>query len=131
MADYADDTQDDDTQQDDGSGAQALANAAPEDVDAHRNMIGEALQNLSDRGVDVEALAEKAGVSSADVNALDHDDLATMTQYIAQNHPQVMQEVTDRFPEAQGLLGMVLGGGNQGGGGGGFLGGLLSRFTGG
>ncbi len=127
----SDDYQQDDTQDDDATGAQALANAAPEDVDAHRNMIGEALQNLSDRGIDVESLAEKAGVSSADVDAMDHDDLATMTQYVAQHHPEVMQEVTDRFPQAQGLLGMVLGGSGGQSGGGGFLGGLLGRFTGG
>ena len=127
--DYSDQAQDGDA----STGAQALTEAAPHEVEAHRNMLGDALQSLSDKGIDVDALAEKAGVSSSDVDALNHDDLANLTQYVAQNHPEILQQVTDRYPAAQGLLGMVLGG-NQGGssgGSGGFLGGILGRFTGG
>ncbi len=133
--DDSDETSDDDSQDTDDSdtdttdtddtsdGAQALSDAAPQEVDAHRNMIGDALQQLSDRGIDVDELAEKAGVSSADVNELDHGDLAGITQYLAQNHPELMQEVSSRFPQAQGLLSSVLGG--SGGSG---LSGLLGRF---
>ena len=116
------DTSNVDDQQDDGS---AIAGAAPHEQDAHRNMIGEALKNLSDRGIDVDSLAEKAGVSSGDVNELEHGDLSTMTKYLAQNHPEALQSVAGRFPAAQGILSSVTGG--QGG----MFGGMLGKLFGG
>ncbi|BDI33078.1 hypothetical protein CCAX7_51290 [Capsulimonas corticalis] len=118
-----DNSQDDDSEdaQSDGDGAQALADAAPHEVDAHRNLIGDTLQHLSDQGIDVESLAERAGVDSADVNELTHGDLAGITQYIAQHHPEALQAVSDRYPAAQGILGAITGSG------GGFLGRLFGH----
>ena len=103
----------DDSAEDDATagGASALAGASGHEVAAHRNMLGDVMQNLSGSGIDVEALAERAGIDSADVDALSHDDLATLTQYVTQHHPDVVQEAAGRFPAAQGLLGMLSGGG--------------------
>lgn len=102
-------------QQDDASsndaGGEAIANAAPHEVDAHRNMIGDALQRLTDQGIDVESLAQRAGVDSADVNELTHGDLANITQYLTQHHPEALQAVSDRYPAAHGILGILTGGG--------------------
>ncbi len=100
----------------------AVANAHPDEVDAHRNMIGDVLSHLSDRGIDIDAIAEDAGVSSSDVQELTHGDLAGITQYLAQNHPELLQSVSDRYPAAQGILGAVTGGGG--------IGGILGRFLG-
>ena len=110
-----DDDQNDDSDYNDSSDnddpSTAIENASDDEVDAHRNMLGEVIQNLADNGVDVDELAEKAGIESADVDALSHDDLATLTQYVAQNHSDLVQNVSDRFPAAQGLLGAITGGG--------------------
>ena len=105
------DDSDDSGQSDDDSGAQTVANAAPHEAAAHRNMIGDALQRLSDQGIDVDSLAERAGVQSSDVDELSHGDLAGITQYIAQHHPEALQAVESRYPAAQGLLGALTGGG--------------------
>ncbi|HEY9791349.1 MAG TPA: hypothetical protein V6D22_13180 [Candidatus Obscuribacterales bacterium] len=83
-------------------------------VQARRNAIGEVLQRLSDKGIDVEGIAENAGVPTADVNALSHDDLISLTAYISQNHPEVLKNVSERFPALQGLIGMLEGGELQG-----------------
>ena len=116
---------DQDTTQDDSTGAQALAEASPQEVDAHRGILSGVLEQLSSRGIDVASLAEKAGVSTDDVNALSHDDLAGLTGYLAQHHPQELAGVASQFPQAQGLLGSLLGGAGGGGGLGGMLSGLL------
>ncbi|MGO8670010.1 MAG: hypothetical protein ACLQVD_01370 [Capsulimonadaceae bacterium] len=140
--DDEDDDEDDDQQQDDGSqddddsdiqdtggassydsgdaDSSAITNAAPHEQDAHRTMIGEVVQHLSDSGIDVDELAEKAGIESSDVEALTHDDLATLTQYVSQHHPELVQDVSTRYPAAQGILGALTGG----------MGGLLGKFFG-
>jgi hypothetical protein len=105
---------------------QAMDNAAPEEVDAHRNLIGEVLSQLEDRGVDTQAVADQAGVGTTDPNEMSPQNLIAMARTLAQQHPQVVQDVAQQFPEAQGLLNAVLGGGQ----GGGFLGGMLGRMFG-
>jgi len=118
--DQDDSSQDDDTSSDDSGGDSDDSGDSDSGVgsQAHRNFIGDALQHLSDRGIDVESLAEKAGVSSADVDNLTQDDLGQLTQYVQQNHPEALQAVSSRYPEAQGILSSL-------GGGGGFLGKLF------
>jgi len=108
------DKEDDDELSDAGA---AVANATPDEVEAHRGMLGEVLQNLADNGIDIDEIADDAGISTSDVDALGHDDLATLTQYVAQNHPEVLQNVSDRYPAAQGLLGTLTGGDGSGIGG--------------
>jgi len=120
-AEFSDDDQDDD--QDDSSQDDTSSDDSGGDSDdsgdsssgagsqAHRNFIGDALQHLSDRGIDVESLAEKAGVSSSDVNNLTQDDLGQLTQYVQQNHPEALQAVSSRYPQAQGILSSFGGGG--------------------
>ena len=119
-AEFSDDDQDrddDDQDQDDSD----QDNGDPDSgagSQTHRNFLGDALQHLSDRGIDVDSLAEKAGVDSADVDNLSQDDLSQLTQNVQQNHPDALQAVGDRYPQAQGILSSL-------GGGGGFLGKLF------
>lgn len=126
------DQYDDNDQTDDIQDAhEAVANAAPEEVDAHRNMLSEVFQTLEGQGVNTAALAGQAGASTADPCEMSHGDLISTTLALARQHPEVVQMVAQRFPQAQGLLNMVLSsGGAQGGGGGlgGMLGGLLGRL---
>ena len=116
----------DDTQED---ATQAVAQAAPEEVDAHRDLLSQALGHLGGQGVDVAGLLGQAGVGTTDPSQMSHGDLVSTTLALARAHPEVMQMVAARFPAAQGLLGSVLGaGGGQAAGDGGGLGGLLGRF---
>jgi len=117
--------------QDDGT--QALAQAAPEEVDAHRDMLSQALGMLGGQGVNVQSLLGQAGAGETNPSQMSHSDLVSTTMALAQQHPEVLAMVASRFPQAAGLIGMLTGG--QGGqnpqgaeGGGGMLGGLLGKF---
>ncbi len=126
-----DDYQDDDQAQGDtqGDATQAMAQAAPEDVDAHRGLLREVMGQLGGQGVNVQSLLGQAGVGATDPSQMSHGDLVATTMALAREHPEVVTEVANRFPAAGGLLNDVLGAGGQGGaGGGGMLGGLLGRF---
>jgi hypothetical protein len=116
---YGDEEDGDDT----ADSGTALDNAAPHEVEAHRGMLTEVMQNLQNNGIDVDEIADDAGISSSDIDSLSHEDLSTLTKYVAQNHPEVLHTVADRFPAAQGVLGAITGA--DGGGLGGFLGKLL------
>jgi len=109
---------------------EAEADAPVVDADTHRGVLAGVLDTLQQNGVDIDALAQRAGVATADVDALKHDDLMQLAQYVQQNHPEVLQMVAARIPAAQGLLGM-LGGGSGGDSGGGGIGGMIGRFLGG
>ena len=124
--DYQNDNQDDDQAQ--GDPTQVMAQAAPDEVDAHRSLLSEALGQLGGQGVNVQSLLGQAGVGTTDPSQMSHGDLAATTMALAQAHPEVMTEVANRFPEAGGLLNDVLSAGGQSGAGGGMLGGLLGRF---
>lgn len=113
------------------SGEEALAQAAPEQVDAHRGLLAEAMQMLQGQGVDAGAVASGAGAATTDPQQMSHGDMMSTTMALARQHPEVMQMVAQKFPAAQGLLGSVLGGGGAQAGGGGMLGGLLGKLTGG
>jgi hypothetical protein len=122
----ADDYDEQDGQQDDAE--QAVGQAAPEEVDAHRGLLGEAMSHLGGQGVDVEGLLGQAGVGTTDPSQMSHGDLVSSTLALARAHPEVMAQIAQRFPQAQGLLGSVLGGAGGGGQSGGMLGGLMGRL---
>jgi hypothetical protein len=103
--------------------ADAVRSATPEEDDAHRGMLGEVLGVLQGQGIDVNQLAQQYGLPHADVGNMSPEQLVQMTQKLAQEHPEIVSEVSQRFPMAQGLL-SALTGGDAGGG----LGGLLGRF---
>ena len=112
---------------------QAVAQAGPEEVDAHKDMLSEVLGHLGGQGVDVQGLLGQAGVGTTDPSQMSHSDLISTTLALARSHPEVVQMIAQRFPAAQGLLGSVLGSGAAQGAeaqadGGGMLGGLLGRF---
>lgn len=116
------------------TGEQALAQAAPEEVGAHQDFLSAALSRLGGQGGDVAGLLGQAGVGTFDPSQMSHGDLVATTLALARSHPEVVAMVAPRFPQAQGLLSSVLGGGqaaaggDQGGSQGGPLGGLLGRF---
>ncbi len=107
---------------------QALAGAAPQEVNAHRGVISEIFQTLQGQGVDTGTLAAQAGAGTANPAQMSHSDLINTTLTLAREHPELVQEVAQRFPEAQGVLNMVLNSGNPQSGGGGLLGGLLGHL---
>lgn len=121
----ADEYQEADQSQSDAT--QAIAQAAPQDVDAHRSLLSEAMGALSGQGIDVQSLLSQAGVGTTDPSQMSHSDLVSTTLALARAHPEVVTMVANRFPEAGGLLNDVLGASGQGGAGG-LLGGLLGRF---
>ena len=104
-----------------------LAQAAPEEIDAHKSFLQTALSELSGQGVNVSGLLGQAGVGTTDPNAMSHGDLLATTLALARQHPEVVAMVAARFPQAQGLLSSVLGTGT-GQPAGGALSGLLGRF---
>ena len=118
-------------------GVQLLQNANGEAVNAHKDLLSEALSQLSGQGMDLNQLAQMAGVGGTNVNALPPGDIVQLTQWVAINHPELLQMLAQQFPQAQGLLGLLTGGtpaaAGEGasGGGGGILGGLLGRVLGG
>ena len=121
------DAQGDETQDD---GTQTLAQAAPEAVDAHRDLLSQALGMLSGQGVNVQSLLGQAGTDEINPSQMSHSDLVSTTLALVQQHPEVLAMVSSRFPQAAGLLGMLTGGQAAQGaeGGGGMLGGLLGKF---
>ena len=122
-----DDAQGDEAQDD---GTQTLAQAAPEAVDAHRDLLSQALGMLSGQGVNVQSLLGQAGTDETNPSQMSHSDLVSTTMALAQQHPEVLAMVSSRFPQAAGLLGMLTGGQAAQGaeGGSGMLGGLLGKF---
>ena len=96
----ADDYQDDDQAQDNSQGdaTQAVAQAAPEEVDAHRGLLNEVMGQLGGQGVNVQSLLGEAGVGTTDPSQMSHGDLVTTTLALARAHPEVMTEVANRFP---------------------------------
>jgi hypothetical protein len=107
-----------------GMAEQAMTNAAPGEVDAHRGLIGNILGQLQGQGVDTQAVADQAGVGTTDPSQMSHGDLISMAQTLAQQHPELVQDVAQQFPQAQGLLNAVLG---SGGGG---IGGMIGKLFG-
>lgn len=107
--------------------AQAMAQAAPEEIDAHKNFLSAALGELGGQGMNVGGLLGQAGVGTTDPNAMSHSDLLATTLALARQHPEVVAMIASRFPQAQGLIQSVLGGGTPQPTGG-ALGGLLGRF---
>ena len=107
---------------------QAVAQAAPEDVDAHRNLLSQVLGQLGGQGVNVQSLLGQAGVGTTDPAQMSHSDLVSTTLALARAHPEVLTAVANQFPAAGGLLNDVLGASGQGAGGSSALTGLLGRF---
>ena len=115
----ADETQDD--------AVQAVAQAAPEEVDAHRNLLSQVMGELSGQGVNIQSLLGQAGVGTTAPSQMSHGDLVSTTLALARAHPEVVTAIANQFPEAGGLLNSVVNAGGLGGGSG-LLGGLLGRF---
>jgi hypothetical protein len=105
-----------------GQIAQILS-ANPEADQQQRGFLQEAMSVLSSQGVSPDAVAQQAGVSSANPSQLPHQDLIALSMHLLEQHPEVVQQIAHRFPAAQGVLGML--GGQSGES---MLGGLLGRL---
>lgn len=114
-----------------------VSQAPSHEVDAHRGLLDTVLGMLGQQGVNTNAIAQQAGLPTANVNALGPGELAQLTQVLARLDPQLLAQVAAQFPAAQPLLALLTGGQyapqNSGGGGlgGNILGGLLGRVLGG
>ncbi|BDI29700.1 hypothetical protein CCAX7_17510 [Capsulimonas corticalis] len=100
-----------------------ILSSSPEADQQQRGLLQEVMNVLSSRGVDPGAVAQQAGVPSANPSHLPHQDLIALTQHLLQQHPEIVQQVAQRFPAAQSILGML--GGQAGED---VLGGLLGRL---
>ena len=111
------------TMEDGYDAGQAMDAAQPQEVDAQRGFLQQALGMLGGQGGDVGGLLAQAGVGTADANQMSHGDLIQTTLALAQQHPEIVAMVAQQFPKARGILGLVLGGGLFGG----LLGQILGR----
>lgn len=108
---------------------QALAQAAPEEIDAHKSFLQTALGELGGQGINIAGLLGQAGVGTTDPNAMSQSDLLATTLALARQHPEMVAMIAARFPQAQSLIASILGTGTGAGQpAGGPLGGLLGRF---
>ena len=111
---YNDDEDEDTTTSDDSDGSDDSGDSgddsqpAAKDVEASRGALGAVLSQLQDNGVDIDALAAKAGIDTSDIDEMEHGDLIALAQHVATTHPEVAQSVLGNFPAAQGLLGRFL-----------------------
>jgi hypothetical protein len=114
---YNDDEDDDTTTSDDSDGSDDSGSnddssddsqPAAKDVEASRGALGAVLSQLQDNGIDINALAAKAGIDTTDIDQMEHGDLIALAQHVATTHPEVAQSVLGDFPAAQGLLGRFL-----------------------
>jgi hypothetical protein len=113
---YSDDEDDDATatddsdSSDDSNDSDDSSNNQPshEEAEAGRGALGAVLSQLQDNGVDIDALASKAGIDTTDIDEMEHGDLIALAQHVATTHPEVAQSVLGNFPGAQGLLGRFL-----------------------
>lgn len=83
---------------------------AANEVEAGRNALGELLGTLQDNGVDIDALAQQAGVDGTDIDDMEHGELVALAKHVAASHPELVQDTLGRYPVAQGLLGRYLAG---------------------
>lgn len=90
----------------DDAGRSGLPSAG--EVEQGRNALGSLLGTLQNNGVDIDALAQQAGVDTTDIDDMEQGDLIALAKHVSATHPELAQGVLDRFPVAQGLLGRFL-----------------------
>ncbi|MBC8102548.1 MAG: hypothetical protein H7Z41_08150 [Cytophagales bacterium] len=89
----------------------AVQQAPPEQVDEQRGLLGGVLEMLQNQmGLNPQQVAQEAGVGTANVSALGSGDLVQLTLHLARTHPEIVMAVAQRFPLAQQLLPLILGG---------------------
>ena len=111
----------------------ALTQAQPNEAAAHQNFLTEALQMVEGQGGSVQAITQQAGATTTNPQEMSHSDLIDTTLALARSHPEIVQMVAQRYPQAQGIISAVLGNAaaaNLNSGEGQMLGGLLSRIAG-
>jgi hypothetical protein len=97
------------------------------EISEYRNLLGDVLEEISDRmGEFNEGIAQRAGLSTADIDAMTHQELALLARYTAQNYPDIFAEVAARYPAVEGMIPTLLDQSDDGGGGS-YLGGVASE----
>jgi len=87
-----------------------LQGAAPHEVDAHRGFLQEALNLVGQQGGNPQVIAQQAGAPNADPHGMNPEQLINTTIQLARTHPEIVNQVAQRFPQAQPLLNSLLGG---------------------
>jgi len=94
-------------------GELALQNAQSHEMDAHRSLVGEALRLVAQRGGDAQQITQQAGAGNTEPAAMNAAQLVSTTLQLARKHPEIVQEVAGRFPQALPILNTVVGGTQQ------------------
>jgi hypothetical protein len=107
-----DPSSDDDEDQDEPfeRGQKVLADADPDVVDAHRDLLAAVISHLDNEEEDLLRVAHRAGVETLNPDEMSHEDLARITYELSENYPETMDAVTNRFPHAESFLASVLSG---------------------
>jgi hypothetical protein len=103
---------DDDEDQDEPfeRGQKVLADADPDVVDAHRDLLAAVIAHLDYEEEDLLRVAHRAGVETLNPDEMSHEDLARITYELSENYPEAMDAVTNRFPHTEGFLASILSG---------------------
>jgi hypothetical protein len=89
------------------------------EVSEYRGLLSDVLEEINDQlGEFDEGIAQRAGISTADVDAMTHRELALLARYTAQNYPDIFTEVAARYPSAEGMIPTLMDESDDGGGGG-------------
>ena len=87
---------------------QILADAAPEALDAHRDLLAAMLSHLDNEEEDLLRVAHRADVETLNPDEMSPSDLARLTYELAGSYPDVLEAVINRFPHSEKLLLQVL-----------------------
>jgi hypothetical protein len=110
--DDLEDDEDDDREDDeeDEPSSDVLADADPDVVDAHRDLLAAVIAHLDYEEEDLLRVAHRAGVETLNPDEMSHEDLARITYELSENYPEAMDAVTNRFPHTEGFLASILSG---------------------
>ena len=75
------------------------------DPDQRANVIQEILDALKARGFDVDALAERVGLSSTDPDEMDSSDLGKVGGFISEHVTDLLPVLAQKIPGLEGLMG--------------------------
>jgi hypothetical protein len=92
-----------------GQAEQAVQNAAPHEVEAHRGFLSEALDALQQSGKDPNQVTQQAGAGNTDPQSMTPAQLASTTLQLARQHPDIVKAIGEKYPIAQPLLATIVG----------------------
>jgi len=91
-----------------GQAESAVQSAAPREIEAHRSFLTEALDMVGKSGNDPNQVTQQSGAGNVAPSDMTPAQLASTTLQLARRHPEIVQAVGNKFPEAQSLLSSIL-----------------------